>query len=37
MDTKQLLSTAYHPQTDGGPERVNQEVQKYLRVFVDYA
>ncbi|SPO00384.1 uncharacterized protein DNG_03229 [Cephalotrichum gorgonifer] len=37
VDTKQLLSTAYHPQTDGGPERVNQEVQKYLRTFVNYA
>ncbi|SPO07798.1 uncharacterized protein DNG_10493 [Cephalotrichum gorgonifer] len=37
VDTKQLLSTAYHPQTDGGPERVNQEVQRYLRAFVNYA
>ena len=25
------LSTAYHPQTDGGLERMNQEVQAYLQ------
>ncbi|KAM3497442.1 hypothetical protein MY10362_009212 [Beauveria mimosiformis] len=29
--TEQLLSTAYHPQTDGGTERANQEVQAVLR------
>lgn len=27
----QRLSSAYHPQTDGGPERLNQDVQAYLR------
>lgn len=37
VDTKQLLSTAWHPQTDGGPERVNQEVQAYLRAYICYA
>ncbi len=30
----QRLSTAYHPQTDGGPERTNQEIQAYLRAYV---
>ncbi|KAF6783741.1 reverse transcriptase domain protein [Colletotrichum sojae] len=33
----QLLSTAYHPQTDGGTERYNQEIQAILRAFVTYA
>ena len=27
------LSTAYHPQSDGETERVNQEVEIYLRIF----
>ena len=31
----QQLSTAYHPQTDGGPERMNQEVQAYLRAYIN--
>ena len=30
------LSTAYHPQTDGQMEWINQEVEQYLQLFVNH-
>ena len=30
------LSIAYYPQTDRQMERINQELEQYLRVFIDH-
>jgi len=30
------LSTTYHPQMDEQTERINQELEQYLRVFINY-
>ena len=33
---KPATSTSYHPQTDGQTERVNQEMEQFLRIFTNY-
>ena len=36
LSIKRRLSTAYHPQTDGATERMNQELEYFLRAYVGF-
>ena len=36
LGIKANLSTAYHPETDGQMERINQILEQYLQVYINY-
>jgi len=36
LGIKKTMSTAYHPQTDGQTERINQEIKVFLRHYINY-
>jgi len=36
LGIKSKMLMVFHPQIDGQMERINQELEQYLRIFIDY-